>query len=204
MLLLPVLSQAQSFVKSTRATASVPSFTITTIAGTGAQGYFGDGGPATSATLDDPRGIVTDPAGNVYFCDRDNDVVRKIDTNGIITTIAGTGSAGYNGDNIPGTQAQLNTPWRVTMDPAGNLYIADAVNDRIRKLAPNGIITTVAGNGNPGYSGDGGPAINATLRIPEQAEIDVFGNMYIADSGNNVIRKVSVNGTCLLYTSRCV
>ena len=194
-LLLPVLSQAQSFVKSTRATASVPSFTITTIAGTGAQGYFGDGGPATSATLDDPRGIVTDPAGNVYFCDRDNDVVRKIDTNGIITTIAGTGSAGYNGDNIPGTQAQLNTPWRVTMDPAGNLYIADAVNDRIRKLAPNGIITTVAGNGNPGYSGDGGPAINATLRIPEQAEIDVFGNMYIADSGNNVIRKVSVNGT---------
>jgi len=211
-LLLPALSQAQSFVKSTvagddRATRrggarpatsaapSVPSFTITTIAGTGAQGYTGDGGPAISATLDDPRGIVTDPAGNVYFCDRDNNVVRKIDTNGIITTIAGTGVAGYNGDNIPGTQAQLNTPWRVTMDPAGNLYIADAVNDRIRKLAPNGIITTVVGNGNPGYSGDGGPATNATLRIPEQAEIDVFGNMYIADSGNNVIRMVSVSGT---------
>jgi len=165
-LLLPALSQAQSlkstvagdgrpaYSRGTRpATASVPSFTITTIAGTGAQGYTGDGGPATAATLDDPRGIVTDPAGNVYFCDRDNNVVRKIDTKGIITTIAGTGVAGYNGDNIPGTQAQLNTPWRVTMDPAGNLYIADAVNDRIRKLAPNGIITTVAGNGNPGYSG---------------------------------------------------
>jgi uncharacterized protein (TIGR03437 family) len=211
-LLLPALSPAQSFVKSTvagdgrtaysRATRpatstapSVPSFTITTIAGTGAQGYTGDGGPATAAKLDDPRGIVTDPAGNIYFCDRDNNVVRKIDTSGIITTIAGTGVAGYNGDNIPGTQAQLNTPWRVTMDPAGNLYIADAVNDRIRKLAPSGMITTVAGNGNPGYSGDGGPATNATLRIPEQAEIDVYGNMYIADSGNNVIRKVSAGGT---------
>ncbi len=174
--------------------ASVPTFTITTIAGTGAPGYSGDGGLATGAKLNDPRGIVTDPAGNVYFCDRQSHVVRKIDTKGTITTIAGTGVAGYNGDNIPGTQAQLNTPWRVTMDPAGNLYIADAGNDRIRKLAPNGIITTVVGNGHPGYSGDGGPATSATLRIPEQAELDVFGNMYIADSGNNVIRKVSASG----------
>ena len=173
---------------------SVPTFTITTIAGTGAKGYSGNGGSATAATLNDPRGIVTDPAGNVYFCDRLNHVVQKIDTKGIITTIAGTGTPGYNGDNIPGTQARLDQPWRVTIDPAGNLYIADAGNDRIRKLTPDGIITTVVGNGNPGYSGDGGPAASATLRIPEQAELDVFGNMYIADSGNNVIRKVSANG----------
>lgn len=174
--------------------AVVPSFVISTIAGSGATGYSGDGGPGVSAKLDDPRGIVTDPSGNVYFCDRLNNVVRKIDTNGIVTTVAGTGVAGYNGDNIQGTKAQLNTPWRVTLDPAGNLYIADSVNDRIRKLAPNGIITTVVGNGSPGYSGDGGQAANATLRIPEQAEIDVFGNLYIADTGNNVIRKVDTNG----------
>ncbi|MBV9401554.1 MAG: hypothetical protein JO062_26500 [Bryobacterales bacterium] len=172
----------------------IPSFTISTIAGTGQSGYSGDGGQATKAKLNDPRGIVTDPVGNVYFCDRQNNVVRKIDTNGVITTAAGTGVAGYNGDNIQGTRAQLNIPWRVTMDPAGNLYIADAGNDRIRKLAPNGIITTIAGNGQPGYSGDGGAATAATLRIPEQAELDAFGNLYIADTGNNVIRKVDTSG----------
>jgi len=171
-----------------------PTFTISTIAGNTKSGYSGNGGPATSAELDDPRGIVTDPVGNVYFCDRENNVVRKIDLNGVITTVAGTGIGGYNGDNIQGTSAQLNTPWRVTLDPAGNLYIADAVNDRIRKLAPNGIITTVVGNGQAGYSGDGGPATSATLRIPEQAELDAFGNLYIADSGNNVIRKVNTAG----------
>lgn len=177
------------------AAAQVPSFIISTIAGDGKAGYSGDGGPATSAALDDPRGIVTDPSGNVYFCDRENNAVRKIDLNGNISTIVGTGVAGYNGDNIQGTKAQLNTPWRVTIDPAGNLYIADSGNDRIRKLAPNGIITTVAGNGSPGYSGDGGAATSATLRIPEQAELDVYGNLYIADTGNNVIRKVDTSGT---------
>lgn len=177
------------------ASGQTPTFTINTIAGTGAVGYSGVGGPAIKAELNDPRGVVTDPAGNVYFCDRDNNVVQKIDTNGVLTTIAGTGVAGYNGDNIPGTQAQLNQPWRVTIDPTGNLYIADAANDRIRKLAPNGIITTVVGTGQPGYSGDNGPALAATLRIPEQAELDVFGNMFIADSGNNVIRMVSASGT---------
>ena len=108
--------------------------------------------------------------------------------------MAGTGASGYNGDNIQATKAQLNTPWRVTIDPAGNLYIADSGNDRIRKLAPNGIITTIAGNGRDGYSGDGGPATSATLNFPEQAEIDVAGNIYIADSGNNVIRKVDTKG----------
>ncbi len=120
--------------------------------------------------------------------------MRKIDLNGNISTIAGTGVAGYNGDNIPGTQAQLNTPWRVTIDPAGNLYIAEEGNNRIRKLSTNGIITTVAGNGTRGYSGDGGPATSAALRGPEQAELDVFGNLYIADTYNNVIRKVDTSG----------
>jgi uncharacterized protein (TIGR03437 family) len=175
--------------------AQVPSFVISTIAGNGSAGYSGDGGKATAAELNDPRGIVTDPAGNIYFCDRLNHVVRKIDLNGNISTIAGSGVRGYNGDNIPGTQAQLNTPWRVTIDPAGNLYIADSGNNRIRKLATNGIITTVAGNGMAEYSGDGGPATSAFLNFPEQAELDVFGNLYIADTYNNVIRKVNTSGT---------
>ncbi len=179
--------------------AQPPSFNISTIAGTGVEGYTGNGGPAIAAELDDPRGIVTDPNGIVYFCDRDNNVVRKIDLNGIITTIAGTGVAGYNGDNIAGTSAQLSEPWRVTLDPAGNLYIADAGNNRIRKLNTSGIITTVVGTGSPGYTGDGGAATSATLRIPEQAELDAFGNMYIADSGNNVIRKVNASGIISTY-----
>jgi len=185
---------AASFVAVWAAAAQVPSFTISTIAGNGSTGYSGDGGQATSAALSDPRGLITDAAGNAYFCDRSNHAVRKIDTSGIITTVAGTGVSGYNGDNIPGTQARLNNPWRVTIDPAGNLYIADSGNDRIRKLAPNGIITTVAGTGRAGYSGDGGPATSATFNFPEQAELDVSGNLYIADSGNNVVRKVSTNG----------
>jgi len=123
-----------------------------------------------------------------------NNAVRKVDTNGIITTVAGTGVAGYNGDNIPGTKAQLYEPWRVTLDPAGNLYIADSGNNRIRKLATNGIISTVAGNGNLGYSGDGKAAVNATLNFPEQASLDVFGNLYIADTYNNVVRMVNTSG----------
>ena len=177
------------------ARAQAPTFTISTVAGSATRsGYTGDGGPAANATLNDPRGIATDAAGNIYFCDRLNHAVRKIDTNGIITTVAGTGARGYNGDNMPGNKAQLNNPWRVTVDPAGNLYIADSGNDRIRKLAPNGIITTIAGSGRDGYSGDGGAATSATLNFPEQAEIDVAGNLYIADSGNNVIRKVDTNG----------
>jgi uncharacterized protein (TIGR03437 family) len=172
----------------------VPSYAISTIAGNGTAGYSGDGGAATSAELDNPRGIVTDPAGNVYFCDFTNNRVRKIATNGTITTVAGTGIGGYNGDNIQGTAAQLNQPYRVALDPAGNLYIADPGNNRIRKLAPNGIITTVAGNGSANYSGDGGPATSAALDYAEDAVVDVFGNIFIADSANNVIRKVSTSG----------
>ena len=171
-----------------------PSFTISTIAGNGNAGYSGDGGAATSAALYNPRGIVSDPAGNVYFCDFTNNRVRKISTNGTITTVAGTGTPGYNGDNIPGTSAELNQPYRVALDPAGNLYIADPGNNRIRKLAPNGIITTVAGNGTANYTGDGGLATSATLDYAEDAVIDVFGNLFIADSSNNVIRKVSTSG----------
>jgi uncharacterized protein (TIGR03437 family) len=185
---------ACSIVGSASAWGQAPSFTMSTIAGTGSSGYAGDGGPATSAKLFSPRGIVTDPAGNVYFCDYNNNRVRKIATDGTITTVAGTGINGYNGDNMPGTSAELSQPYRVAMDPAGNLYIADPGNNRIRRLAPNGVITTVAGNGQSNYSGDGGPATSAALNYAEDAVIDASGNMFIADSGNNVIRKVDTNG----------
>ena len=174
--------------------SQVPIYTISTLAGNGLAGDTGDGGAATSAELDNPRGIVSDPAGNVYFCDFTNNRVRKISTTGTITTVAGTGVAGYNGDNIQGTSARLSSPYRVAMDPAGNLYIADPGNNRIRKLAPNGIITTVAGNGNSNFNGDGGPATNASLSYAEDAVIDIYGNMFIADSGNSVVRKVDLNG----------
>ena len=171
-----------------------PSFTMSTIAGNGIQGYSGDGGPATSAELFNPRGIVSDPAGNVYFCDFNNNRVRKISTTGVVTTVAGTGVAGYNGDNIAGPAARLSSPYRVAMDAAGNLYIADPGNNRIRMLAPNGVITTIAGNGNAAFSGDGGPATKASLSYAEDAVVDPSGNIYIADSGNNVIRKITTNG----------
>jgi uncharacterized protein (TIGR03437 family) len=170
---------------------TLPSYTISTIAGNGTQGYSGDGGAATAAELYNPRGIVSDPAGDVYFCDFNNNRVREILTNGTIVTVAGTGVAGYNGDNIQGTKAELWEPYRVSMDPAGNLYIADPGNNRIRKLAPNGIITTVAGNGNSNYTGDGGLATSAALDFAEDAVLDTAGNIYIADSGNNAIRKVT-------------
>jgi uncharacterized protein (TIGR03437 family) len=182
----------------TPAWCQAPSYTISTIAGNGKAGYSGDGGPATSAEMNVTRGIVTDPAGDVYVVDQNNNVIRKISTNGIITTVAGNGVEGYNGNNIPGTSAELAFPYRISLDAAGNLYIADEANSLIRKLAPNGILTTVAGNtsqpGSCSYSGDGGPALGAGLCYPFDAVTDALGNLYIADTLNNVIRKVDTNG----------
>lgn len=179
----------------TAAWGQVPSYTISTIAGDGVAGYSGDGGPATSAKMNVTRGIVTDPDGNVYIVDQSNNVIREVTTNGIINTVVGTGVAGYNGTNIQGTRAQLYFPYRLAMDPPGNLYIADTGNMLIRKLSPGGILTNVAGT--PGvcaYTGDGGAAINAGLCEPFDAVVDALGNMYIADTLNNVVRKVGTNG----------
>jgi uncharacterized protein (TIGR03437 family) len=173
---------------------TLSSYTISTIAGSSAQGYLGDGGAATSAALDNPRGVTSDSVGNLYICDTLNDRIRKVSMNGTITTVAGTGIAGYTGDNIPGTSAELNVPSGVALDAAGNLYIADTGNHRVRKLTPNGTITTVAGNGYANYNGDGGPATSSSLNSPEDAVVDAAGNIYIADTGNDAIRKVSTTG----------
>lgn len=169
--------------------------TITTVAGNGTQGYNGDNIPATSAELSWPRGAAFDGAGNLYIVDSFTNRVRKVTPGGIITTVAGTGTAGYNGDNIVATSAQLNYPSRVAVDGVGNLYIAEGYSSRIRKVSPDGIITTVAGNGTMGYNGDNIPAINAQLNYPHDVAVDGVGNLYIADNGNSRIRKVTPDGT---------
>ena len=162
---------------------------ITTLAGNGTAGYGGDNGPATSAQLNQPIGITVDSAGNVYFAERGNEVVRKV-ANGVITTVAGNGTAGYSGDGGPATSAQLNYPYGVTVDSAGNLYVAEVSNRRIRRVS-GGTISTVAGTGTAGFSGDGGPATSAQLGQPYDVAMDSAGNLYIADAGNDRIRKVS-------------
>jgi uncharacterized protein (TIGR03437 family) len=162
---------------------------IGTVAGSGAQGYGGDGGAALQASFNGLAGIAIDRAGNLYVADFFNQVVRKI-SGGTVTTVAGNGTLGYNGDNIPATSAQLAGPTGIALDAAGNLYIADGYNNRIRKVS-GGIITTVAGNGTAGFSGDKGPATSATLRQPSDVALDSGGNLYIADYGNNRIRMVA-------------
>ena len=139
---------------------------IHTVAGNGFTGFSGDNGPATNATLNRPVGILVDKFENIYFVDCENNRVRKIDTSGIITTIAGTGSIGYNGDGIQATTAELYNPTGIAIDDTGNLYITDAQNFRIRKVNTNGIITTIAGNGTVGNNGDNGPATAAEMNYP--------------------------------------
>jgi uncharacterized protein (TIGR03437 family) len=161
---------------------------IMTVAGTGAAGFGGDNGPATVAQLIGPAGITADSAGNLYITDSGNNRIREV-SNGVIATIAGGGVPSF-GDNGPAKSAQLISPVTVAVDSAGNLYIADTYNERIRKVS-NGAITTVAGNGTPGFSGDNGPATGAQLSLPAAIAFDSVGNLYFADSANNRIRKVS-------------
>ena len=168
--------------------------TISTVAGSSSSGFGGDGGAAASAQLNAPFGVALDAAGNLYIAEFGNNRIRKVGTNGNISTIAGTGVSGYSGDGGAATSAQLNGPQSVVVDGSGNVYIADTGNNRVRKVGSTGVITTVAGNGIAGFSGDGGPAINAQVGNPSALAVDNVGNIYIAD-GSARVRK--------LFISRC-
>jgi uncharacterized protein (TIGR03437 family) len=171
--------------------------TITTIAGNGVKGFSGDGGPATSASMATPLGMAIDRLGNLYFADGDNNRVRRISPAGVITTVAGNGSGQFAGDQGPAISASLNIPEDVAVDSAGNLFIADAGNNRVRKIDGSGLISTFAGTGTDGFSGDGGPATEAKLSFPWGLTTNATGTVYIADRVNNRIRTVSASGTGL-------
>jgi hypothetical protein len=168
--------------------------TITTVAGNGTRGFFGDGGPATQAKLNYPEGVAVDSAGNIYIADSDNYRIRKVDTGGTITTVAGNGTMGFGGDGGPATQAKLNRPLGIEVDSAGNIFIADTDNHRIRKVDTSGNINTVAGDGTTDFKGDGGLAILASLWRPFDVAVDSAGNIFIADFYHNRVRKVDTSG----------
>jgi sugar lactone lactonase YvrE/uncharacterized protein YjdB len=170
--------------------------TITTVAGSASSfGYWGDGGDATLAGLYSPTGLAMDNVGNLYIADQENHRIRKVNTSGIISTVAGNGFAGFFGDGTPATTARLNFPYGVAVDASGNLYISDRSNERIRKVNTSGIISSIAGNGFPGFSGDGGPATLAQFQEPSGIALDASGNIYVADHDNARIRKISTSGT---------
>ena len=174
-------------------------YTIYTVAGTGKRGFSGDGGPAVDAQLARPHGLAVDPDGNLYIADLSNHRIRRVDPSGTITTIAGTGTRGYSGDNGPASRAQLTFPGGVAVDRAGNLYIADSNNRRIRQVDPSGIITTFAGTGGEGPSGDGGPAVQAEIGVPERVTVDRTGNLFFSVGSHFSIRRVDPSGTITTY-----
>ncbi|WP_321475213.1 hypothetical protein [uncultured Paludibaculum sp.] len=162
-------------------------WTIDTVVGDGAQRRWGDEGQAVDASVFNPQGITFDKAGNLFIADTNNHLIRKVTTDGIIHTVAGTADYGYNGDEIPATQATLFYPKWVAVDDAGNLYIADSFNMRIRMVTTDGLIHTIAGNGTYGLTGDGGPAIDAELRFPSSVTVGSGGKIYVTDNQNHRI-----------------
>ncbi len=167
---------------------------ISTLVGTGSPGFSGDGGPATAAQINQAWGVATDTIGNVYLADQYNHRIRKIDTTGIITTIAGNGTSGFSGDGGPATAAEMRYPVGIAVDIRGNIYFSDLNDCRIRKIDNSGIITTIAGVGSGSFSGDGGPATSAHFYNPAGIAVDTAGNVLVADSYNNRIRRINATG----------
>ncbi|HEX3743450.1 MAG TPA: hypothetical protein VHW09_05960 [Bryobacteraceae bacterium] len=176
-----------------------PAGIISTVAGTGNAGYSGDNGPAISAQLDNPQGVAVDAAGNLYIADPGNHRVRKVTPDGTITTLAGTGTSGNAGDNGPATAATFVSPVAVAVDTKGNVYISDSQSSEVRVVNATGNIARVAGNGSPGFGGDSGPAVSASLSYPQGLNVDAAGNLYIGDTGNYRVRIVSAAGIINTY-----
>lgn len=173
---------------------------ITTVAGCGSRGFSGDGGLAIHAQLNGPEGVSVDGTGNIYIADTFNERIRKVEAQtGIISTIAGTGEAGYNGDDIPACKAKLNSPSGVVVDSEGNLYFNDYINERVRKVNAEGVISTFAGTGTAGYSGDGDRAERAEINDVYGLGIDWQDNIYIMDSLNFAVRKIDAR-TKIIHT----
>jgi sugar lactone lactonase YvrE len=166
---------------------------IHTVAG-GSAGFSGDGGPAIQADLNEPRSVVADSRGNIYFSDSGNNRIRKIDSAGMISTVAGTGLPGSSGDGGPAVTAQLNEPVGLALDDNGNVVIADSLNHRIRRVSSTGIIATIAGSGQQGFSGDHGSAVSAQLDSPLGVSVDIDGGILVADSGNHRVRRLDLSG----------
>ena len=167
---------------------------ISTIAGNGTSAFSGDGGPATAAEMSFPEFVVTDNSGNLYIADNGNGSIRMVNSSGIISTIIGNGTQGYSGDGGQATAAQLNSPGGMSIDGSGNIFVADESNNRIRMVNSSGIINTVAGIGTFGYSGDGGQATAAELNVPYDVSVDAYGDLYVADLSNSVIRMIDATG----------
>src|SRR4051812_5592594 len=177
------------------ASTAVPAPTLKLLAGTGVPGYLGDGGPAVGAQLYQPMGVAVDAAGNVLVADLSNRI-RKITPDGIVTTVAGSGIAGFAGDGGPATNAQLNHPTGVVVDSTGGILIADQHNYRVRRVDPSGTISTIAGTGYSGYGlGDGGPALNTGLNLPTTLALDAKGGILIAEMGERRVRRIDPDGT---------
>lgn len=185
--------------------------TLTTICGNGMRSYGGDDGPAKDAILDLPVATAFDAQGNMYITDQANQRIRKVGTDNIIHTFVGNGMAGFSGDDGPAEAAQIKLPGgqsappagRLAIDGAGNIFLADSGNHRIRKIDPEGVITTYAGNGDPTFGGDGGPALKASLSRPSDIDLDPAGNLYIADTDNSCVRKVDTKGVITTVAGQC-
>lgn len=187
------------FVDGNRVRTLSPAGIVKTVAGTGDAGYSGDSGPATAAELNTPQGIALDPAGSLFIADTGSHRVRRVDRSGKISTYAGTGATGSAGDGGPATQARLDQPVGVAIGPAGAIYVSDLASNLVRRVDEAGTITTYAGTGEPGYEGDGGPAVSALLDAPGALAVDLEGNLYLADTLNDRIRRVDASGNITTY-----